>query len=319
MFPNFIDYLDDDSSAFTESGKTLRFKNQNIEVINDIPRFTPNHSYSTGNFSKLREKHATLQLDSKNGTHDRERTVLERTQWPREFFKGKTILECGCGAGPDTEILRSFGARVLSVDIAGVDIARNNIGNDENVSFVQASIMDLPFKKKSFDIVWCHRVIQHTPDPKATLNHILQFVKDDGAVFVHSYARTYAQMLRWKYLLWPITKRMDPEKLYNAIKFYAPLANKFTNFMLKFPAGKYFNFFFVPFCNYRNFYPSKGFNPPLDEQLLEHGIHDTFDALSPEYDEPLSATYMREMAQKHLSRPVDVAEHHTITLMRTQV
>jgi len=90
---------------FTHIAGKYFFKKKEVPYVNGILRFTPNLSYSTGDFSKLREKHAQLQLDSVNGTDDRESTILMRTNWPREYFQGKLILECGCGAGADTEAL----------------------------------------------------------------------------------------------------------------------------------------------------------------------------------------------------------------------
>ena len=84
---------------------------------------------------------------------------MERTRWPSEFFSGKTVLECGCGAGPDTEILLSLGCKVLAVDLAGVDVAKKNMRDVSKVQFLQASIMDLPLRKKSFDFLFCHRVL----------------------------------------------------------------------------------------------------------------------------------------------------------------
>jgi SAM-dependent methyltransferase len=67
------------------------------------------------------------------------------------------VLECGCGAGPDTEILLKLGARVVSVDLAGVDVAQNNLGEQESLCLEQASIENLPFNTASFDIVFCHK------------------------------------------------------------------------------------------------------------------------------------------------------------------
>lgn len=288
----------------------------NYTIKNNIPRFTPDISYSTGNFSKLREKHAQLQLDSKNGTHDRLNTLLTRTQWPAEFFKGKVVLECGCGAGPDTEILLKLGAKVIAVDIAGVDIAQDNIGENPNVQFVQGSIMDLPFKKATFDIVFCHRVLQHTPSPEKTLDHILQFVKPEGAVFVHSYARNLRQMLRWKYALLPLTRRMDPEKLYNCIRGYAPFAYRLTSIINRIPGGKYFNHIVIPFMNHRDVELMKSLS---DEQIIEHGIHNTFDALSPRYDFPISTLKMQEIASRHLKKPYEITPPEMITLLRSIV
>lgn len=314
MLPDLKNYLRGDIQDLPDEGGVLQFEGREVPMRGGILRFTPDMSYSTGNFSALREKHATLQLDSRNGTTDRRDTMLDRTGWTPEFFQGKTVLECGCGAGPDTEILRSFGARVVSVDIAGVDVAKANLGDDENSAFVQASILDLPFKPQSFDIVFCHRVIQHTPDPKAVLEHILQFVKDDGAFFVHSYARNWMQMLRWKYALRPITKRMEPEKLYHFIKGYAPFAFKLTNGLRKIPGGRYVTWFFIPFLNYRHL---ERFKDKSDEYMIEYAVHDTFDALSPAYDEPVGAGFMKEMAEKYLKQPYEIEERRTVTFLRT--
>lgn len=316
MFKTFLSFLDDDSAKLSKNGETLNFNGQDIPVRNGIPRFSPDESYSDGNFAKLREEHAVLQFDSKNGTSDRDETISTRTTWPRDFWKGKVVLECGCGAGPDTEILRNWGAKVIAVDIAGSDIAKENLNDDENIQIVQASILDLPFKKKSFDIVFCHRVLQHTPNPQETLDHILQFVKPEGAVFMHSYARTLVQMCRWKYVMLPFTRKVNPEKLYEIVKGYAPTAMKITGFLRKIPGGRFINHFFIPFLNYRH---AKQFATLTDERVMEIGIHDTFDALSPPYDQPMSAKDMRNIASKHLDRDFEIEERHMVTLLRTKL
>ena len=291
-----------------------------IPSRNGILRFTPDISYATGSFSKLRDKHAQLQLDSVNGTQDRLNTILSRTGWPREFFKGKLILECGCGAGPDTEVLLSLGAQVVSVDIAGTDICQANIGENKNSLIVQSSIADLPFRKKSFDIVWCHRVLQHTPSPICVLDHILSYVRDDGAVFVHSYARNLKQMLSWKYALRPITRRMNPETLYRIVEKLSPPLYRFTCRLRRLQPdilGKalfFAAFHLVPVRNYR-FAPQ--FEDKDDDYLIQYAIHDTFDCLSPRYDSPLSARNFRLVANRHLRRPFEIKEEPGMTLLRT--
>jgi 2-polyprenyl-3-methyl-5-hydroxy-6-metoxy-1,4-benzoquinol methylase len=165
--------------------------------------------------------------------------------------------------------------------------------------------------------VYCHRVIQHTPDPEQTLRHILDFVKSDGAVFVHSYAHTFYNLFCWKYFIRPATRRLNPESLYKIIKAYAKPAYHFTNFTYRFGhVGKRFNFVFVPFYNNRN---AKKFEDKDDEFIIEFGIHDTFDALSPRYDQPLKASVMRAVAKEKLSQPFEVAEFAGITLLRSIV
>jgi SAM-dependent methyltransferase len=313
---DFLEFFELNGQPGRIDGDTLRFGDVAIPIRNGIPRFTPDMSYSSGNFSTLRERHSELQLDSRNGTTDRLDTLLSRTGWPAEFFQGKTVLECGCGAGPDTEILRSLGARVLSADLAGLDVAKRNLGDPEDVQFVQASILDLPLRKQSFDIVFCHRVIQHTPDPLGVLEHILQFVKPDGAAFVHSYARSPMQLLRWKYWLRPFTRRMDSESLYHAIERWSPLMYRITSFTNRTRWGRRFAHVFIPFFNYRHLPQFRGMS---DDAIREYGVHDTFDALAPAYDSPLSARQMRDVAARHLKRPFEVHEHPMITLLRTRV
>ena len=232
-------------------------------------------------------------------------------------IKDKLILECGCGAGPDTEILLDLGAKVLSVDIAGLEITFNNLGENPKLQLLQASLLDLPLKKNHFDIVFCHRVLQHTPKPELVLNEILSYVKIGGGVFIHSYARSLMQMVRWKYFLRPLTKQISPTLLYNMIEASAPYMYSITNKLhAAGKIGRAINYFTIPFINYRhvNYFKEK-----QDTWIIEYGIHDTFDALSPKYDRPISAKKLKKIASKALNDkkiPWEVIETKGITLLR---
>lgn len=296
--------------------KFLDFGESRVPIRSDIPQFTQDQSYSQGNFSLLREKHAKLQLDSENGTTDRRDTILARTNWPPEFWNGKLVLECGTGAGADTEWLLRWGAKVVSVDLVGSENAQKNLGRQENLCLIQASITELPFWCESFDVVFCHRVLQHTPHPEQTLAHILTFVKQNGHAFVHSYARTFFQMFRWKYALRPITTRLDPEKLYELIARYAPFSYSITSVLNQTLLGKYFSHVFIPFYNYRH---QARFEGCPREWIVEYGIHDTFDALSPPYDRPISANKMESIGSTTLTRDFEIEGNRGITLLRTKI
>ena len=71
MLKNFLDLFLPASGETVLREAGLDLGSRVVPVRNDIPRFSPDNSYSSGNFSKLRELHATLQLDSKNATSDR--------------------------------------------------------------------------------------------------------------------------------------------------------------------------------------------------------------------------------------------------------
>jgi len=295
----------------------LKFGDISIPIRNGIPQFVSDNNYSFNNFSKLRDNHSRLQLDSNNGTNHREKTILERTNWQKEYFKDKLILECGCGAGADTEILLKFGAQVIAVDLAGGFVAKENLITSEKLQIVQADIANLPLKENYFDIVFCHRVIQHTPDPADTLEHILKYVKTGGGVFVHSYAKSFWQLCRWKYPLRLITTKTNPETLYGLIRNLSRPLYKLSSFLYKFgKIGYYVNWFFIPFLNYSN---EQIFNDQNDDFFLEYGIHDTFDALSPKYDKPLSIRTINKITKKIIgNRDYEIITNKAITLLRTK-
>lgn len=312
MLSHFLDVFDSVSKNLTPTHVEL--DDRSIPVRDGIPRFSPDTSYSSGNFSVLRERHATLQLDSVNGTTDRMQTFLNRTGWSEQDVKGKLVLECGCGAGPDTEILLALGARVVAVDLAGVDVAQTNLGQRPELCLLQASIDSLPFKPASFDIVFCHRVIMHTPNPPAVMDHILGFVKPGGKAFVHSYSRDFFQMFRWKYPLRLITKRMNPERLYRMIEKCTPLLFPLTKAMNSNRYLRRLCWHFVPYINHRH---QLKYQDLTDEQMRELAVHETFDALSPQYDNPLSTKIMSEIASRHLDVPFEIIHGRAFVVMRT--
>lgn len=52
----------------------------------------------------------------------------------------------------------------------------------ERVKFVEASAQKLPFPDESFDIVHCHQVLLHLPDPLQAMKEMRRVVKKDGIV-----------------------------------------------------------------------------------------------------------------------------------------
>ncbi len=253
------------------------------EIASFIPRFVPRSNYADS-FAFQRMRHSRLQFDKFNGTTIQRDTILARSKWPDSFLQGKTLLECGCGAGPDTQVLLDLGATVTSVDISvGADHCVLNNYPNARLNVMQASIMNLPLKTESYDVVYCHRVIQHTPDPEATFKEIVRYLKPGGTLFLHSYPKSFRHILQWKYWMRPVTKRIKPEILHKVIRWYAPFLHPIVGFLDKNRWTRQIHFHLLPYRNYRRIFPELS-----EQQLLEYGIHDTFDALAPAYDLPSS-------------------------------
>ena len=73
---------------------------------------------------------------------------------------------------------------------------------------------------------------------------------------------------------------------------------------------------FIPLRNYTGIQKFAAMAP---DAMLEYAIHDTFDALSPRYDSPVSANYMLEVAKQYLDQPFEIIEMPTITLLRSKL
>ena len=102
-------------------------------------------------------------------------------------FRGKNILECGCGGGQHTSFIAPYANSVTSVDLNTIPIAkRRNIGNN-NVIFYEADIatMDLG---TTFDFVISIGVVHHTDNPDKTIANLKRHVKPGGKIILWVYS-----------------------------------------------------------------------------------------------------------------------------------
>ena len=119
----------------------------------------------------------------------------------------------GSGAGRFTEVLATTGATIISFDLSSaVDANYQNNGQNANVLVIQASILNIPVRPRSIDKVMCLGVIQHTPDPAQTFSCLADCVRPGGELVIDVYASRLRSLISWRYLLRPITKRMNNKK-----------------------------------------------------------------------------------------------------------
>lgn len=100
-----------------------------------------------------------------------------------EFFRGKVVLEGGCGKGRHTQLAGNWGAsEVIGVDLSdAVDTAFAATRKLENAHIVQADIYHLPFARV-FDYAFSVGVLHHLPDPQAGFHSLASKVKSGGHV-----------------------------------------------------------------------------------------------------------------------------------------
>lgn len=105
---------------------------------------------------------------------------------------GKKVLEIGCGLGTDGAQFALSGADYTGVDLteAAVDLARSRFQfSDLPGTFMTADAEHLDFPDGSFDIVYSHGVLHHTPDTQGAINEIHRVLRSGGRAVVMLYHR----------------------------------------------------------------------------------------------------------------------------------
>ena len=97
--------------------------------------------------------------------------------------RGKKVLEIGCGLGTDLLQFARNGAIVTGVDLTPRSIEltkkRFEIYNLPG-EFKVVNAEELPFEDNSFDFVYSHGVIHHTPNTEKVIENIRRVLKPDG-------------------------------------------------------------------------------------------------------------------------------------------
>ena len=267
------------------SENELRSSDRVFPIVRGIPRFCPEDNYAR-NFGLQWNKFARTQIDEAVGeAGPSERRLLAETAWNAEDLKGVDILEVGSGAGRFTRpILQRTKANLWSVDFSDAvdaNMATNGAIAPDRFHLFQASIYELPFPPNSFDKVLCLGVLQHTPDFAQSVRALVQAAKPGGEIVVDFYAvKGFWTKIHAKYLLRPVTKRMDHDRLLRLIDKNADWMIALSNGLQRIGLGALTRF--LPICDIRGTLPPG--MPP--EQLREWVVLDTFDMFSPEFDNP---------------------------------
>ena len=107
-------------------------------------------------------------------------------------YRGRSVLEVGCGAGVDLARFAKGGALVTGVDLAAsaIDLARANFAQQGLTGrFEVADGERLPFPDNSFDLVYAHGVVQYTVDPQRLVAECRRALKPGGQAVFQVYNR----------------------------------------------------------------------------------------------------------------------------------
>jgi SAM-dependent methyltransferase len=107
-------------------------------------------------------------------------------------YRGRRVLEVGCGAGTDLARFAKGGAVVSGVDLSSsaIALARQNFAQQGlQADLREADGEHLPFADDAFDLVYAHGVVQYTSGPQALVDECRRVLRPGGDAIFQVYNR----------------------------------------------------------------------------------------------------------------------------------
>lgn len=275
------------------TGNLISEDKQYSYLIKDgIPRFVPESNYAD-NFGMQWNHFSKTQLDSHSGKNISSERFWMATNWSKDDVKGKWVLDVGCGSGRFAEVALNAGAKVVAIDYStAVDACYQNLIEHPNIHIVQADIYALPFLNGSFDFVYSLGVLQHTPDVFKAFSALPPMLEPGGKLCVDYYEYSWRSFFMPKYWLRPITKHISKPILFNMLKKLVPFLLWISRLISFTPFFGAYLKRLIPVANYY------GTLPLNKKQHSDWSLLDTFDWLSPAYDNPQKKSVVRGWMEK---------------------
>ena len=133
--------------------------------------------------------HGRHNLENEQFRNEATENVCKFTALPLDWFKGKKVVDVGCGAGRYSWALCKLGAHVLSLDQSsmGIKVTKEACSEFSNHRVLKADLTVSLNIDEVFDLVWCAGVLHHTGDTYTAFKNIVPLVKPGGLMFIMLY------------------------------------------------------------------------------------------------------------------------------------
>jgi 2-polyprenyl-3-methyl-5-hydroxy-6-metoxy-1,4-benzoquinol methylase len=127
-----------------------------------------------------------------------------------ERWRGKKVLEVGCGIGTDATNFARAGADLTAVELSGESLElcqRRFEVVGLKARFYQANVEELStvVPREQYDLVYSFGVVHHTPNPRRAIEELMKYLGPTSELRLMLYAK-----ISWKNLLVAL-ERVQPE------------------------------------------------------------------------------------------------------------
>ena len=213
----------------------LRGDSASYPVRNGIPRFvvsTDEGQAQTAESFGFKWAHTDTYSSPEMRANSRkwmlERYGFSSTTAMRDHFAALgTVLDAGCGGGFTSSLWLDEGwsGTWVGADISSaVDVARERLSSLPGTHFVQADVLDLPFRDGTFGAVFSEGVLHHTPSTERAFHAVARLLRPGGELHTYVYRRKAPVRELADDLLRIEVSKMSPEHAWESMRPLTKLA-----------------------------------------------------------------------------------------------
>jgi SAM-dependent methyltransferase len=126
--------------------------------------------------------------------------ICEEFSRPPDWFKGKMVLDAGCGNGRWSYGFARLGCNVVSMDVT-TSGCKSTYANVRDAAVIRADIFYIPLRPKLFDVAFSWGVLHHTGDKLRAFQSVAQMSKRGGVLHIYVYGPKSKRFIFWKTII----------------------------------------------------------------------------------------------------------------------
>lgn len=129
------------------------------------------------------DKFSDYMYDVSSRTRKAERAIVMFKDFFTNLHKF-SCLDIGCTAGIMTYHLAKYFYKAVGIDIDGKSLSHaNDCFNKENILFLEADALNMPFADESFEAAVCHHTYEHVSSAEILVEEIYRVLKPGGVCY----------------------------------------------------------------------------------------------------------------------------------------